>query len=216
MGSSTENSAYQVDAQPLGPGAHPRRLQRRLGGGGGGLRGAAGAGHRHRRLDPPAGRACAASSASSRPTAACRASASSPSPARSTRSARSPTRRRRRPAAGSHRRPRPPRQHQRRSAGAAVHARRVEQPVKPLTIGVAREYFGEGLDAEVEQAVRAALEGLRGAGRDDQGDLAAAQPLRRGGLLPGGHGRGVEQPGPLRRRPLRPSRGEARQPDRHV
>jgi aspartyl-tRNA(Asn)/glutamyl-tRNA(Gln) amidotransferase subunit A len=33
----------------------------------------------------------------------------------------------------------------------------VDQPVQPLTIGVAREYFGEGLDPEVEQSVRAAL-----------------------------------------------------------
>ncbi|MCS6852224.1 MAG: Asp-tRNA(Asn)/Glu-tRNA(Gln) amidotransferase subunit GatA, partial [Gemmataceae bacterium] len=33
----------------------------------------------------------------------------------------------------------------------------VNEPVRPLTIGVAREYFGEGLDAEVEQAIRAAL-----------------------------------------------------------
>jgi aspartyl-tRNA(Asn)/glutamyl-tRNA(Gln) amidotransferase subunit A len=33
----------------------------------------------------------------------------------------------------------------------------LDQPVKPLTIGVPREYFGEGLDAEVAQAVRAAL-----------------------------------------------------------
>jgi len=33
----------------------------------------------------------------------------------------------------------------------------VDQPVQPLTIGVAKEYFGEGLDAEVEQSVRAAL-----------------------------------------------------------
>src|SRR5262249_7259573 len=33
----------------------------------------------------------------------------------------------------------------------------VDQPVQPLTIGVAREYFGEGLDPEVEQGVRAAL-----------------------------------------------------------
>jgi aspartyl-tRNA(Asn)/glutamyl-tRNA(Gln) amidotransferase subunit A len=30
-------------------------------------------------------------------------------------------------------------------------------PVKPLTIGVAKEYFGEGLDADVERAVRDAL-----------------------------------------------------------
>src|SRR5581483_5642615 len=33
----------------------------------------------------------------------------------------------------------------------------VDQAVKPLTIGVAKEYFGEGLDPEVEQNVRAAL-----------------------------------------------------------
>jgi aspartyl-tRNA(Asn)/glutamyl-tRNA(Gln) amidotransferase subunit A len=31
------------------------------------------------------------------------------------------------------------------------------KPAKPLTIGVAREYFGEGLDAEVENSVREAL-----------------------------------------------------------
>jgi aspartyl-tRNA(Asn)/glutamyl-tRNA(Gln) amidotransferase subunit A len=33
----------------------------------------------------------------------------------------------------------------------------LEQPVQPLTIGVAKEHFGAGLDGEVEQAVRAAL-----------------------------------------------------------
>ncbi len=33
----------------------------------------------------------------------------------------------------------------------------VEQALKPLTIGVAREYFGEGLDPEVEQSIRAAM-----------------------------------------------------------
>jgi aspartyl-tRNA(Asn)/glutamyl-tRNA(Gln) amidotransferase subunit A len=32
-----------------------------------------------------------------------------------------------------------------------------EQPVKGLRIGVPREYFGEGIDAEVESAIRAAL-----------------------------------------------------------
>jgi aspartyl-tRNA(Asn)/glutamyl-tRNA(Gln) amidotransferase subunit A len=37
------------------------------------------------------------------------------------------------------------------------YARAVDQPLKPLTIGVPREYFGDGLDAEVEQAVCAAL-----------------------------------------------------------
>ena len=33
----------------------------------------------------------------------------------------------------------------------------LDQPVKPLRIGVAREHFGEGLDPEVEQAIRAAI-----------------------------------------------------------
>ena len=42
-----------------------------------------------------------------------------------------------------------------------AYHRTLDEPVEPLTIGVAREYFGEGLDAEVEAAVRAALEGLR-------------------------------------------------------
>ncbi len=37
------------------------------------------------------------------------------------------------------------------------YSRTVDQPLKPLTIGVPREYFVSGLDAEVEQAVRAAL-----------------------------------------------------------
>ncbi len=33
----------------------------------------------------------------------------------------------------------------------------LDQPIKPLTIGVAKEYFSEGLDSEVETAVRSAL-----------------------------------------------------------
>jgi aspartyl-tRNA(Asn)/glutamyl-tRNA(Gln) amidotransferase subunit A len=37
------------------------------------------------------------------------------------------------------------------------YAKIVDTPVKPLTIGVPREFFGAGLDAEVEQSVRAAL-----------------------------------------------------------
>ena len=114
-----------------------------------------------------------------------------------------------RPAAGSDRRPR------RRDSTSVdrpvpgVHARPSNEPVKPLTIGVAREYFGDGLDAEVEAAVRAALKVYEKLGRDGEGGVAAAQPVRDRDLLPGGHGRGVEQPGPLRRRPLRPPRRRA-------
>lgn len=40
----------------------------------------------------------------------------------------------------------------------------VDQPLKPLTIGVAREYFGEGLDGEIETAVRSALKVYEGLG----------------------------------------------------
>ena len=57
MGSSTENSAYGADAQPVGSRARARRLERRLGRRGGRLDGAARARHRHGRLDPPARRA---------------------------------------------------------------------------------------------------------------------------------------------------------------
>lgn len=38
-----------------------------------------------------------------------------------------------------------------------AYSKTVNEPVKPLTIGVAKEYFGEGLDAEVEQSIRDAL-----------------------------------------------------------
>jgi aspartyl-tRNA(Asn)/glutamyl-tRNA(Gln) amidotransferase subunit A len=37
------------------------------------------------------------------------------------------------------------------------YSRSLEQPLKPLTVGVAKEYFGEGLDPEVEKCVREAL-----------------------------------------------------------
>jgi aspartyl-tRNA(Asn)/glutamyl-tRNA(Gln) amidotransferase subunit A len=38
-----------------------------------------------------------------------------------------------------------------------TYSQTVQQPVQPLTIGVAKEYFTAGLDPEVEQSVRAAL-----------------------------------------------------------
>jgi aspartyl-tRNA(Asn)/glutamyl-tRNA(Gln) amidotransferase subunit A len=40
----------------------------------------------------------------------------------------------------------------------------LDEPIRPLTIGVPREYFGEGLDAEVERAVRAAVAVYAGLG----------------------------------------------------
>jgi aspartyl-tRNA(Asn)/glutamyl-tRNA(Gln) amidotransferase subunit A len=47
---------------------------------------------------------------------------------------------------------------------APAYRQTLNQPLKPLTIGVAKEYFTEGLDAEVEQAVRAALKVYQGMG----------------------------------------------------
>jgi aspartyl-tRNA(Asn)/glutamyl-tRNA(Gln) amidotransferase subunit A len=38
-----------------------------------------------------------------------------------------------------------------------VYSKTVDQAVDPLTIGVAKEYFSEGLDSEVEQSIRSAL-----------------------------------------------------------
>ena len=43
---------------------------------------------------------------------------------------------------------------------------RLEEPVENLTIGVAREYFGEGLNGEVERAVREAVEVFRRLGAE--------------------------------------------------
>jgi aspartyl-tRNA(Asn)/glutamyl-tRNA(Gln) amidotransferase subunit A len=45
-----------------------------------------------------------------------------------------------------------------------AYTQTVDQPLAPLTIGVVREYFGEGLDAEVEQCVRAAIAVYRALG----------------------------------------------------
>ncbi len=40
----------------------------------------------------------------------------------------------------------------------------LEKPVRGLKLGVAKEYFGEGLDAEVRQAVESAIDKLKGLG----------------------------------------------------
>jgi aspartyl-tRNA(Asn)/glutamyl-tRNA(Gln) amidotransferase subunit A len=47
-----------------------------------------------------------------------------------------------------------------------AYSRSVDQPLPGLRIGLVREHFGEGLDPEVEQAVRAAVEVYRGLGAE--------------------------------------------------
>jgi aspartyl-tRNA(Asn)/glutamyl-tRNA(Gln) amidotransferase subunit A len=42
-----------------------------------------------------------------------------------------------------------------------VYTQTVDQPLKPLTVGVAKEYWGEGVDTEVEKAVKEAIEVYR-------------------------------------------------------
>ena len=74
-----------------------------------------------------------------------------------------------------------------------------------MKLGVAKEYFGEGLDAEVRKAVEAAIQKLAKYGMRDRSGFAAAHPyaippitwLRRRRLV---------EPGALRRRALRISR----------
>jgi aspartyl-tRNA(Asn)/glutamyl-tRNA(Gln) amidotransferase subunit A len=44
------------------------------------------------------------------------------------------------------------------------YLKEIDEPVHALTIGVPREFFGEGLDAEVERAIRAALKVYEGLG----------------------------------------------------
>ena len=45
-----------------------------------------------------------------------------------------------------------------------AYSRSVDEPVRPLTVGVPKEYFGEALDPEVAAAVRSAIEVYKGLG----------------------------------------------------
>ena len=78
-----------------------------------------------------------------------------------------------------------------------------EPDLRGLRVGVPKEYFVAGMQPEVETAVRAAIDVLAAPGRRGAGDLPAAHGSGPAGLLPDRAGRGVGQPGPLRRHPLR-------------
>ena len=79
----------------------------------------------------------------------------------------------------------------------------MRQPLDGLRLGLVREHFGEGLDAEVAAAVREAVRVYESLGATVTRALAAARQVRRGHVLHHRPVRGLEQSGPLRRRPLR-------------
>ncbi|HZU35600.1 MAG TPA: Asp-tRNA(Asn)/Glu-tRNA(Gln) amidotransferase subunit GatA, partial [Gemmataceae bacterium] len=59
--------------------------------------------------------------------------------------------------------------HDRRDSTSVDHpvpaySQSVDQPVRPLTIGVAKEHFGAGLDVEIERSIREALKVYEGLG----------------------------------------------------
>ena len=81
--------------------------------------------------------------------------------------------------------------------------RDARQPLENLRIGLVREHFGEGLDAEVEAAIREAVRVYESLGAKVKQSFHAARQVRRGRLLRRRPLRGFEQSGPLRRRPLR-------------
>ena len=73
----------------------------------------------------------------------------------------------------------------------------VRQPLAGLRMGLVREHFGPGLDAEVEAAVREAIRVYEVAGSEGRRTVNAARQIRRGDLLHHRPERGFEQFGPL-------------------
>ena len=69
--------------------------------------------------------------------------------------------------------------------------------VKGLRIGIPSEYFGEGLDPEIRQAIERRIDGLRRAGCEIVTYLAAPHRVRHSGLLHCRHRRGLGEPGAL-------------------
>ena len=92
------------------------------------------------------------------------------------------------------------------------------EDLKGIRLGVPEELTGaEGGDrARGARELRGDAQAGRGARRDDRALPAAARAARAVGLLPDRPGRGVGQPGPVRRRPLRAARGRRRRPDDDV
>ena len=83
------------------------------------------------------------------------------------------------------------------------YAAGLDRGVAGLRVGVVTEAFGEGVEPGVADGVRRGDRSARGAGRRGRGGLAPARRVRALGVLPDRAERGVVEPRPLRRRPLR-------------
>ena len=218
MGSSTENSAYFTTRNPWDLERVPGRLLGRLAAAVAADLAAASSRHRHRRARSGSRRPSAAWSGSSRPTAASRATAWSPSPPRSTRSGRFTQ-----DVADAALRA--PGDRGRRSAWTPP---RLDVPVPDYLAALGRRRArgfasacrastsSTGMDPEVEQAVRAAIE--RAGARSAPRPTTVSLPHTEYGLAAYyiiGARRGLLEPRPLRRRQVRAA-GARPRPDRHV
>ena len=170
---------------------------------------------RHRRVDPPAGGALRRRrrEADLRPGVALRPRRVRVEP-RPDRPVRRHGGRRRRGARG-HRRPRPRRLHLDPRGQPPSLLDQLDRGVEGLRVGIVQELLdAEGIAPDVAARAQAAAEALERGGRQGRGGVGAGRDLRPVRLLPDRPGRGVEQPRPLRRRPLRPAGRRAPPPAR--
>ena len=73
----------------------------------------------------------------------------------------------------------------------------LDKPVRGLKLGVAKEYFGEGLDDEVRQAVETGIDKLKQLGLRDRSGIAAAHAVCDSNVLPDRDRGSFVEPGAL-------------------